>query len=77
MNGACRQLKEAKAFTEDQFDAILLDLSLPDSQGLDTIERMSEMLPQLPLVILTGLTDGHVAAEAVREGAGLPGEGRD
>jgi signal transduction histidine kinase/CheY-like chemotaxis protein len=62
-------LEEAKAFSEDEFDAILLDLSLPDSQGLDTIERMSQMLPRLPLVILTGLTDGHIATEAVREGA--------
>jgi signal transduction histidine kinase len=62
-------LEEAKALAEDDFDAVLLDLSLPDSQGLGTIERINEMLPRLPIVVLTGLTDAHVTLEAVRGGA--------
>jgi signal transduction histidine kinase/CheY-like chemotaxis protein len=62
-------LHEAQALTQDDFDAVLLDLSLPDSQGLGTIERINEMLPRLPIVVLTGLTDAHVALEAVRGGA--------
>src|ERR1017187_6452689 len=62
-------LAEASALAQDPFDAVLLDLSLPDSQGMGTIERINEMLPQLPIVVLTGLTDGQVALDAVRGGA--------
>lgn len=53
----------------DPFDAVLLDLSLPDSQGLSTISRMRQQAPELPLVVLTGLNDEATALQAVREGA--------
>ena len=62
-------LGEAKAFAEAEFDAVLLDLTLPDSQGLGTIERLNVMMPELPIVVLTGVTDAQVATEAVRGGA--------
>ncbi|ADE14594.1 PAS sensor protein [Nitrosococcus halophilus Nc 4] len=51
------------------FDAILLDLSLPDGHGLDTLNRVKEAAPQLPIVVLSGLADEELAIEAVKRGA--------
>ena len=51
------------------FDAVLLDLSLPDSHGLDTITRLSAAAPAMPILVLTGLTDEQIASEAVQRGA--------
>ncbi len=55
--------------TEGQVDAILLDLDLPDSQGLATFERMHAAANQVPIVILTGFNDEAFGLEAVRRGA--------
>ena len=63
-------LKEAQAVVwEQSFDAVLLDLSLPDSHGLETIARLAAAAPNLPIVVLTGVTDEDVVQEAVRCGA--------
>lgn len=51
------------------FDVVLLDLSLPDSGGLDTIKRIHAIAPQLPVVVLSGDTDEAVAMAAVLAGA--------
>ena len=51
------------------FDVILLDLSLPDSQGLETIKKLHTAVPGTPIVVLTGLSDEQVAMEAVQYGA--------
>ena len=51
------------------FDVALLDLSLPDAQGLETVRRMHERFPLLPIVVLTGLSDERLGLEAVRQGA--------
>ena len=50
-------------------DAIILDLSLPDSQGLDTFTRVHAQVPEVPIVVLTGLDDETVAVEAMGSGA--------
>ncbi len=50
-------------------DVVLLDLSLPDSQGLDTFARVQAQAPQVPVIVLTGLDDETLAIKAVREGA--------
>ncbi len=50
-------------------DLILLDLSLPDSEGLDTLRRMHSIAPTIPVIVLTGLNDEQLATQAVREGA--------
>ena len=50
-------------------DVVLLDLSLPDSQGLETLTRMQRANPELPIVILSGLADEQVALSAVQLGA--------
>ncbi len=51
------------------FDAVLLDLSLPDAQGLDTIGRVHSQAPGVPIVVLTGLDDEEAAVKAVEQGA--------
>lgn len=50
-------------------DAVLLDLGLPDSQGLMTLRQARKAAPEVPFVILTGLNDQDLAVQAVREGA--------
>ena len=51
------------------FDVVLLDLSLPDSRGDDTLARMQALQPSLPIVIMTGLDDPAVAEAALAAGA--------
>ena len=50
-------------------DALLLDLGLPDSSGLDTFRLVESSYPHLPVVIVSGLSDTSVAEDAVRLGA--------
>jgi len=50
-------------------DVVLLDLSLPDSQGIDTFLRIHEAASHLPVVLLTGLDDESVGMHAVQQGA--------
>ena len=52
-----------------RFDAILLDLSLPDSHGLETLQRIHTVDPERPILVLTGLDDEELAIAALREGA--------
>jgi two-component system, cell cycle sensor histidine kinase and response regulator CckA len=54
---------------QEVFDVMLLDLDLPDSQGLKTLTRAQEASRGLPIVVLTGLDDEAFALEAVRTGA--------
>jgi diguanylate cyclase (GGDEF)-like protein/PAS domain S-box-containing protein len=50
-------------------DIILLDLGLPDTQGLGAIRRTHAAAPRVPLVVLTGLDDDVLAMQALQEGA--------
>lgn len=64
------KLSEALSLIQNQgADAVLLDLTLPDSRGLETIERVREQSPQVPIVVLTGLDDDAIGVEAVKSGA--------
>jgi diguanylate cyclase (GGDEF)-like protein/PAS domain S-box-containing protein len=51
------------------FDIIVLDLGLPDAQGLEAVRRTHAAAPRLPLVVLTALDDESLAAQALQEGA--------
>lgn len=50
-------------------DVLLLDLGLPESQGLDTLSRVLAEAPRTPVVVITGLDDEETAYQAVGEGA--------
>lgn len=63
-------LEEAvKHLREGEFDAVLLDLSLPDSDGLRTVEEVHAHAPNLPIVVTSGLAGETIALEAVQRGA--------
>lgn len=54
---------------ENIVDVVLLDLTLPDSQGLESLARLIEKFPSLPIVVLTNMNDEELALAAVRQGA--------
>lgn len=63
-------LGRALALLEERgFDVILLDLSLPDSHGMATVEAIHQAAPGTPIVVLTALDDETVGRDAVRRGA--------
>lgn len=50
-------------------DVVLLDLMLPDSLGLETVDAVHKAFPRLPIVVMTGLSDEETALKALRRGA--------
>lgn len=54
---------------KESFDVILLDLSLPDSQGLETFLRTHHQVKATPIIVLTGIDDETLAIRAMQEGA--------
>ena len=63
-----RTLREAGRVAHD-VGCVLLDLELPDSRGLQGVKLLQETLPDLAVVVLTGLADEHMGEEAVAAGA--------
>jgi diguanylate cyclase (GGDEF)-like protein len=70
------QITRAKTLAEgfsflsrERFDAVLLDLSLPDTFGLPTVRQVHAMNPTVPVVVLSGVTDQSLALQAVQQGA--------
>jgi len=63
-------LDEALTILENEnFDVILMDLGLPDSQGFRTFTQVHNKMPELPIIIITGLEDEDLSVSAVKEGA--------
>jgi diguanylate cyclase (GGDEF)-like protein len=58
-----------KRLSEVHFDALLLDLGLPDSNGMETLVRVVSQYPDLPVIVLTGLADEQAGVRAVHQGA--------
>jgi DNA-binding NtrC family response regulator len=58
-----------KAITSNRFDAVILDLILPDGNGIDWIKELRETCPDIAIVVITGAGDIPVAVEAMRRGA--------
>jgi PAS domain S-box-containing protein len=64
-----QSLNEAKEHLKNNHpDAVLLDLTLPDSSGLNTVREARRISPDLPIVVLTGVEDENTGVEAVRTG---------
>ena len=53
----------------ERFDAILLDLSLPDGYGLPTLRQVQAANPTIPIIVLSGVSDQTLALQAVQDGA--------
>jgi phosphoserine phosphatase RsbU/P len=74
-HGATYQLKVAVTLAEglaqvaaDKFDVALLDLGLPDAEGIDAVEQLRAAAPPLPIVVLSGRADVDTALESMRRG---------
>ena len=63
LQGALQRLSREK------FEAILLDLFLPDAFGLETLQRVQEVRAGIPIVVWTGLHDQRTALQALELGA--------
>jgi signal transduction histidine kinase len=64
------RMSEAEAYlAQAGVDIILLDMGLPDEHGIETVRRMHAVAPNIPVIVLTGLDDEVLAAEAMKEGA--------
>lgn len=64
-----KKLSEAlNSLVEHNFDLVLLDLTLPDSWGLNTVMRVHEQTPEVPIIVLTETDDESLAIKAVQEG---------
>jgi putative nucleotidyltransferase with HDIG domain len=63
-------LKQGKELLkQDSFDVVLLDLGLPDSQGLGSLTTLVQQIPDTAIVVLTGLVDEEVGIHALKQGA--------
>lgn len=64
------RLSEAFSYLgRERFDAILLDLSLPDGYGLPTLRQVQAANPTIPIIVLSGVSDQTLALQAVQNGA--------
>lgn len=61
--------KALAALGRERFQAVLLDLSLPDGYGLDTLQDVHGTSPGIPIVVLSGFDDQAMALQAVQQGA--------
>ena len=52
-----------------QYDVLLLDLGLPDSNGIETVKSVSKVNANIPIVVLTGLESEETGLEAIKNGA--------
>ncbi|VEP17079.1 hypothetical protein H1P_5440001 [Hyella patelloides LEGE 07179] len=61
--------KGIKTLKKGNFDIVLLDLSLPDSWGLESLKKIQNVTTKVPIIVLTGTDNDEVAIAALREGA--------
>jgi PleD family two-component response regulator len=66
----CRDLTDTLVYLASESpDVVLLDLGLPETHGLQTLEQVLEAAPNLPIVVFTGLSDEELGIKAVQKGA--------
>lgn len=59
----------AESLKDKEYDVVLLDLGLPDSDGIETLRAISRENPYVPIVVLTGLNDEDTGLQAIENGA--------
>ncbi len=64
-----RMAEAVKTLKTDAPNLVLLDLSLPDSTGLETVRTMRAQCPDIPIVVMTGNNDEQTGLAAIKEGA--------
>jgi len=63
-------LREAiEHLASNNYDIVLLDLGLPDSSGIETVQKAHTANPDVPIVVLTGLADEEMGLKAIKQGA--------
>jgi PAS domain S-box-containing protein len=67
--GAKRLSEGLQSLRDESIDIVLLDLKLPDSQGIDTFDKIHAVAPDLPIIVLTVTDNDALALEAVHKGA--------
>ena len=66
----CDRVSSCVAFLDAElFDVILLDLHLPDSSGLETVQKVLPHAKKVPIIVFTMLGDMEIATNAIRAGA--------
>lgn len=61
--------KGLNCLRQNDFDIVLLDLSLPDSWGLESLKKIQKISKKVPIIVLTGTDNDEIAIAALREGA--------
>jgi len=61
--------KIVDALSQGTFEALILDMNLPDSSGIENISRLAQDYPDLPIVVLTGHDDLELATGSLQQGA--------
>jgi PAS domain S-box-containing protein len=64
-----RVMKAQEMLETQEIDLVLLDLTLPDSFGINSYLFLKPVVQKIPVIILTGLADTNLALEAIKEGA--------
>jgi CheY-like chemotaxis protein len=66
-----KSMSEAAQYVsgEQKYDVILLDMGLPDSYGVETVQKISQINPHIPIVVFTGLDDEEVGRLTIQNGA--------
>ncbi len=62
-------LREVSAQRLATVDCAVIDLALPDASGLQALDRIHDIAPHIPIVVLTGFDDGATGVAALRRGA--------
>lgn len=60
--------KSLELLDSETFDVMFLDLGLPDSQGIGSVGKISEIAPDVPIIVLSGLDDAETGVNAVQKG---------
>lgn len=61
--------KATALLKKNTYDIVLLDLSLPDASGADTFLQVKPLLPDTPVIVLSGMSDLKLALQTIQEGA--------